>query len=236
MAYYEAACLRTLMSQVNAMAPNRSRASDGWIGDPTHQAEGSGSDHNPRGDTGAVCARDITHDPAGGLDAGVLAEKLAASRDPRIKYLIYNGRILDSRPGFSPWTWQRYGGDNPHTSHLHVSVHGDYDNPRAWILGVPNQEDDMTPEDRALLQECRNRLASMQTKGFLEVKSNEPRAAGGDLRWFQEQLTHFFKTNPVAAPQIDYGRLADELESRGVFATPAAVADAVNNKLKEAGN
>lgn len=46
----------------------------------------------------------------------------------------------------------------------------------------------MTPEEKALLQEVRNRVASMHTKGYLEVRSNEPRAMGGDLGWFQNQM------------------------------------------------
>ncbi|MEO6089551.1 MAG: hypothetical protein ABIQ18_41235, partial [Umezawaea sp.] len=56
--------LQTLLAQLNAAAPGRSKVSDGSIGDPNHQAEGSGSDHNPDA-AGVVCARDFTHDPAG---------------------------------------------------------------------------------------------------------------------------------------------------------------------------
>lgn len=40
----------------------------------------------------------------------------------------------------------------------------------------------------ALAQETRNRSASMHTKGYLEVRSDEPRAMGGDLGWFQNQM------------------------------------------------
>ena len=61
--------LETLRFQLNAMAPGRSKASDGGIGDTDHQNRNS--DHNPwvlDGSRGVVTARDFTHDPAGGCD------------------------------------------------------------------------------------------------------------------------------------------------------------------------
>ena len=62
--------LDRLLDQVNQMAPGRSKASDGAIGDPRHQTQKS--DHNPHvtdGSIGVVTARDITHDPKHGCDA-----------------------------------------------------------------------------------------------------------------------------------------------------------------------
>ncbi|MEU5693854.1 peptidoglycan-binding domain-containing protein [Actinosynnema sp. NPDC020468] len=122
---------------MNARYPNRSRASDGSIGDAAHAATGSDSDHNPWVGPGVVTALDITHDPANGIDIDRFSDELAASRDPRIKYLIANALILDSRPQFHPWQWMVYAGSNPHTKHLHVSVMADaglYDDARAWNL------------------------------------------------------------------------------------------------------
>lgn len=83
-----------------------------------------------------MTARDYTHDPKAGVDIDRFSDELAASRDPRIKYIIANGLILDSRAGNSPWRWVRYSGSNPHTKHLHLSV---MDNPscdetRPWNL------------------------------------------------------------------------------------------------------
>ncbi|MFI5561516.1 hypothetical protein ACIA2T_19735 [Amycolatopsis japonica] len=69
-----------------------------------------------------MTARDFTHDVVNGPDGNWLAETLAASRDPRIKYIIWNRRILDTRPGNNPWKWMPYTGTNPHTKHVHVSV------------------------------------------------------------------------------------------------------------------
>ena len=124
--------LESLRRQVNEMAPGRSTASDGTIGDQSHQIRNS--DHNPNAD-GVVTAMDITHDPAHGVDAGAFAEMLRLSQDPRIKYIISNKRIASSK--VQPWVWRPYTGANAHTRHFHVSVMADpklYDDPRPWAL------------------------------------------------------------------------------------------------------
>jgi hypothetical protein len=114
-----AGSLETLREQFNRAFPQRNTASDGWIGDQSHQSRGS--DHNPDAN-GVVHAIDVTHDPANGVDINRITDELAASRDPRIKYIIANGLILDSRPGNNPWKWTPYNGSNPHTKHFHISV------------------------------------------------------------------------------------------------------------------
>lgn len=108
-----------LRAQINERWPNRSRVSDGTIGDARHAAQKS--DHNPNA-AGVVTAIDITHDP-NGPRGGVLAESLRLSRDPRIKYVIFNQRIFSSIK--QPWVWRPYAGSNPHTKHVHISVGGD---------------------------------------------------------------------------------------------------------------
>lgn len=112
--------LNILLDQLNALAPRRNKASDGSIGDTNHQNRAS--DHNPWYGPGIVTARDFTHDPAGGLSCHDVANTLAAYRDPRVKYVIWNRRIMSGNPGPSPWVWRAYSGTNPHTSHLHLSV------------------------------------------------------------------------------------------------------------------
>ncbi len=133
MTWRVARSLDQLLAQLNALAPNRSRASDGSIGDSAHQVDGSASDHNPWYGPGIVTARDFTHDPGAGLDCNKLAAALIASRDPRIKYIIWQGRICDSRPQFWPWTWQPSAG---HYQHLHLSVmdNATADDARPWVL------------------------------------------------------------------------------------------------------
>jgi len=161
MAHRIAKALSKLRSQVNSRWPDRNKASDGWIGDTAHQA--TNSDHNPHvkdGTTGVVTALDITHDPKSGCDAGVVAEVLIASRDPRIKYIIWNHQILAGDAGQSPWKWRGYQGKNPHTRHVHLSVKATkamYDDERPWAVpgGVaPSQPSAPapTPTKRATLK------------------------------------------------------------------------------------
>lgn len=157
MAWRVARSLDVLLGQINARFPQRSKASDGSIGDTAHASRSS--DHNPWFGPGIVTARDYTHDPANGVDINRLSDELAASRDPRIKYVIANRLILDSRPGNNPWRWMPYYGSNPHTKHLHLSVmdNASCDDTRPWNLpmlgGVPapTPEDDMQADERAAL-------------------------------------------------------------------------------------
>ena len=111
-------CLVQLRAEINARFPNRSKRSDGTIGDASHSARYS--DHNP--DVGGwVDAFDCTHDPANGCDIHAIFRKMSQQPDPRIKYLISNRQIWNpsrDRPG----VWRPYGGSNPHTQHAHISV------------------------------------------------------------------------------------------------------------------
>lgn len=133
-----AGALLALRGTVNAMAPARSKRSDGTVGDAAHAARTS--DHNPwvvHQGRGVVTAMDITHDPAGGCDAGRLAESLRSSRDARIKYVIWDRRIFSAT--VEPWVWRPYNGRNPHSHHVHISVRpepGAFDDGGAWPVSV----------------------------------------------------------------------------------------------------
>jgi hypothetical protein len=128
--------LQRLLDQVNQMAPGRNKASDGAIGDGPHQSRKS--DHNPwvtDGNIGVVTARDFTHDPKNGCDAQKIADSIVASKDPRLKYIIWNRQICSSQ--VQPWKWRKYPGTNPHTKHVHISVlpqKAKYDDRRDWQL------------------------------------------------------------------------------------------------------
>lgn len=124
-----AVSLERLRQQVNDLAPKRSKQHDGTIGDRAHAARKS--DHNPL-PSGIVTALDITHDPAHGCDCRAIADALAANRDQRIKYLIFQGEILSSK--VQPWRWRPYTGPNAHMKHLHISVDAN-----------PDLHDDGTP-------------------------------------------------------------------------------------------
>jgi peptidoglycan hydrolase-like protein with peptidoglycan-binding domain len=135
MAWRLARSLERLRAQVNAAAPNRSKSSDGTIGDAAHASRSS--DHNPYikdGGVGVVRALDLTHDPKGGMDSYALAETLRASGDPRIRYIISNYKIANSGQ-----PWRKYSGSNPHSHHVHISVSESkslYDDTRDWQIGM----------------------------------------------------------------------------------------------------
>jgi hypothetical protein len=121
-----------LRSQVDAAHPNRATFNDGWIGDAAHQARKS--DHNPNA-AGVVQALDLSHDPAHGFDSYAFAELLRQKRDPRIKYVISNGRIFSS--AVSAWQWRKYTGADSHSHHVHVSASDSpslYDNGAMWDI------------------------------------------------------------------------------------------------------
>lgn len=120
MAWRLAKSLEVLRAQVNSKHPGRSKLSDGTIGDTAHQA--TGSDHNPNA-AGVVTALDLTHDPVHGFDSWKFAGLLRINKDPRIKYVISNGRIFSSV--VHPWEWRPYTGPNKHAHHVHISVMGD---------------------------------------------------------------------------------------------------------------
>lgn len=150
MTWRVAKSLEQLRSQMNALYPKRSKASDGSIGDEHHASRAS--DHNPwvrDRSMGIVTAIDITHDPQGGVDIATLAEQLRTQRDSRIKYVIANGHIFSSHK--LAWQWRPYTGTNPHRAHLHISVHSSkahYDDAREWILTEENTDESQRQQIR----------------------------------------------------------------------------------------
>lgn len=113
---YLAPSLATLRAEINAANPKRDKTSDGWIGDPSHQARKS--DHNPDPVvTGVVRAFDCDVD---GMDKHEFRRCVIA--DKRTNYFIQDGQIYSRSNGFRA---QKYEGSNKHTSHGHVSIrHG----------------------------------------------------------------------------------------------------------------
>jgi hypothetical protein len=113
--------LVVLRQQANEQWPNRSKASDGWIGDASHAA--TASDHNPN-QYGDVCAFDLTHDPSNGCNCDAIAESIRLHPQKDLKYLIWNGRIFRAydKPGIPAFTWAEYTGASKHAEHIHTSV------------------------------------------------------------------------------------------------------------------
>lgn len=122
--------LVTLRTQINALYPNRDKASDGSIGDVAHQKAGT-SDHLPN-NAGVVTAIDIDEDLAPGVTVVGIVAALQASKDARLKYLIYESRITVKG---DVTRWKPYNGANAHKHHVHISVSSSptlYDDDREW--------------------------------------------------------------------------------------------------------
>jgi hypothetical protein len=109
-----------LREQIDDCYPERSRKSDGTIGDSRHSAKKS--DHNPD-KNGWVRALDITSDLGVSSDETAdLVEQIRkyakTAKKKRISYIIYNGRIASP---ILNWKWRKYRGSNPHKAHFHCS-------------------------------------------------------------------------------------------------------------------
>lgn len=125
-------CLDQLRTELNRLAPNRDKSSDGTIGDTAHQ--GRVSDHNDD-EIGRVPIRDADskHEVhAIDLDVDLREPNLTmemvvqhvvgrcrSGAERRLRYVIYNRRIWE---GSDLWRQRAYSGDNPHTRHAHFSA------------------------------------------------------------------------------------------------------------------
>lgn len=135
--------LVNLRNEINDEYPGRSKISDGSIGDASHSSRTS--DHNPDS-RGIVYAIDVTQDdpfdtPTPNDDvAEAVAEFLRQSKDKRIKYVIWRGRMFSSYAarGIPAWAWRDYNGPNGHFHHVHISlVAGVGDEDRGWGFKRP---------------------------------------------------------------------------------------------------
>ncbi len=118
MAWSLAPSLTRCREEANRLAPLRSKASDGTVGDAAHSARTS--DHNPDA-RGIVHALDLTHDPAH-FDVHAYVDRLRRAKDERVKYLISNGRIAGPGSRGGGWEWKPYTGANDHRKHAHISI------------------------------------------------------------------------------------------------------------------
>jgi hypothetical protein len=111
--YLAPSLVKLYVEEINERWPKRDRASDGWIGDPSHSARVS--DHNPDWSAGGVVrAVDIDVD---GINVRELLNEVVG--DPRVWYVIHDRKIYSRTYG---WTAREYTGSNPHTAHVHISI------------------------------------------------------------------------------------------------------------------
>lgn len=148
-----------LRAQVDAAAPDRATGSDGVKGDAAHAARTS--QHNPEhppppgNPDYQVDAVDLTHDPAHGADMAVVTEAIRLSRDRRVLYVIFRGRIFSSYAanGRKAWEWGPYDGSDPHENHAHISVNDQHhDETQDWKIGIDmaNTQGDIAAQWRLL--------------------------------------------------------------------------------------
>lgn len=199
-AYTIPPALRAIQADANNVAPGRSTASDGTIGDAAHQAQGAASDHNPDPVTGIVHAVDITNDPAHGMDtwhwAQIIALRIAAGVETRVKYLVSNDGQKDVifNPSVS-MSW-RQNGSTPaqdHRSHLHTSIlytPSAENDIRPYFVAAaipPPVEADLTPEESQMLKDVHSFMSEIKSPGNLAwsgvaVKGNDVWRIAGWVR------------------------------------------------------
>lgn len=136
MSWRLAESLKRLREQINEAYPSRDKSSDGSIGDENHASRKS--DHNPwvkdKNGIGVVTAIDIDRDFNDGHDARELVAALQASKDKRIKYIIFERKITQKG---DITQWKPYTGANAHNHHVHISVSANpalYDDASDWNI------------------------------------------------------------------------------------------------------
>lgn len=189
----QAYSLDVLVAECNTHAPNRSKVSDGGLGDPAHAARVS--DHNPN-EAGVWRARDITDDPPelDGSDLFHRIHNLMREGHPALKsgaYLIHNSQIVSYdrlAEGLRP-----YDGENAHTKHVHVSVStaaAGYDSRTPWNLWAESTPKPVAPtpaaiptiEDiRVALQRLADQSANPKAaRDYLEARDDLGPITGGN--------------------------------------------------------
>ena len=158
--------LVVLRNECNAKAPYRKKGSDGTIGNTAHAA--NASRHNPN-NSGVVCALDITHDPANGMDTYKMFDIIRKNPHPNCEYVVSNKRIASRGRN---WEVRAYTGQNPHIQHIHVGVgvgpdsepRQPYDDKNPWgIASLPTPSNDYLKKGSKgqRVKELQTKLASM---------------------------------------------------------------------------
>lgn len=227
-------CLVVLRSEVDEIAPERDRSSDGWIGDSAHQS--GTSDHN-NDETGNVPIHDAdSTEEVHAIDIDVdlrvpgltmamivafLVGRCRAGLEKRLRYIIFNRTIWSASWG---WTAREYTGSNDHTKHAHFSA--SYDTAKeadgsAWELtgefGLMTTLDDI----KAKLDEIRSAQKGLHLQDQGEGKRSDGTAYG----FFQirDQLSTLINVvrELVTKDTVDEAALARDL---GAALVPAVVA------------
>lgn len=170
--------LVVLAAQIETVWPEP-EPGDGTVASKAHDQTSPNSDHRPapHDDWTMAIVRAIDSGETSEQVTQEIVDALVRSRDPRIMYLIYEGRSCWSvaRNGFLAWVWQPYGGVNPHEGHFHLSTKrtATADNDiRPWDIGV--------------------------TTGGADLLPINPTSTSEDISWLQDLLN--YQKGPADAP------------------------------------
>jgi hypothetical protein len=210
--------LVALRNEFNKLAPDRDKASDGSIGDTSHQQ--TSSDHNPD-ETGRtpysdadrvneVHAIDVDDDlRLAGWSMNraleIIITRHREGRDNRLQNVIYNRRIWSRSWG---WTARAYTGANAHTEHAHFSARyttAQESDTRAWGL---LEDDDVTKSEfTAWMTEWARSGAGKQALAIALLTYDPGKDANGNIRpGGVSNVGDAAATNPTVAPAYALNR------------------------------
>ena len=135
MAWRDARSIETLRNQLNAIAPNRSKSTERYARIAAAHGQNPTSDHEPNA-SGVVTAFDVTHDPAGGMDARAWRRRCASSAIAEQVCDLRSSHLLGDEITLGVASLRR-GERAPHP-HPHLGVFDSalYDDAGAWTIGV----------------------------------------------------------------------------------------------------
>jgi hypothetical protein len=182
-------CLGQLRTELDRIAPNRDRTTDGTIGNRAHEL--TVSDHNDD-EIGRVPIRDADakHEVhALDLDAdlrepgltmhAVVSHVLGRCRrgeETRLRYIIWDRRIWSAS---DDWAERPYRGDSPHTEHAHFSA--SYDTKKEASTASWGLEDirvALTEADKKWFIEQIDKAATTAAERVWKTKRDIGKAAG----------------------------------------------------------
>lgn len=238
-------CLVQLRQEFSELGPNRSKESDGSIGDAAHAD--SISDHNDD-EIGNVPIRDadklhevhaIDVTKSGPWLNGLTMERIVqfilarcrSGAENRLRYIIYNRRMWSASWG---WSEHEYFGTNPHDKHAHFS--SSYETAReastaSWHLDelLPKEWDEM-----ATKKEIQEALTEVLTEARPYVLARLGKVAGG-RGWSNLSVDgklDYLLEAIVAAANVDADGDGRAEESGSVQARLARLETGVNELLR----
>lgn len=221
-----------------AVPPATPATAWGSIADAEHSQD---SDHYPHviaalGSVAVVTARDFPHAPHLGLDLGKLAETWRLSRDPRIKYVIFNRRMFSSyaTSSYPAFTWRPYGGTDPHDTHGHVSSVSTAaaDDARPWAMPGSGEEPSMMSWTQPLTQGPPGIVGQPRDNALAYAWQHAHVAAAAATEAVALLRAIAQRVDIDAAELAAIGRAAEEGSRRANAEMAAGIAQAVTAELR----